>query len=133
MDSKYADIINLPHHVSKNRPHLTMEQRAAQFAPFAALVGYKELTDEAARYVDARPVLSDDAKDELDYKISLLIQNIAHHPKIKLKYFEDDLVKDGGTIKEEEIEVRFIDTSFKYIEDSKGTRYSFEDILSIEE
>lgn len=133
MDSKYADIINLPHHVSKNRPHLSMEQRAAQFMPFAALRGYEELTDEAARYVDARPVLMEDAKEELDYKLSMLMQRAVHHPEIKLKYFEDDLVKDGGTIKEEVIEVRFVDTSFKYIEDSKGNRYSFEDILSIEE
>ena len=39
---KYDDIINLPHHVSKNHPQMSLENRAAQFAPFAALVGYAE-------------------------------------------------------------------------------------------
>ena len=37
---KYDDIINMPHHVSKKHPRLSMKQRAAQFAPFAALTGY---------------------------------------------------------------------------------------------
>ena len=38
----YDDIINLPHHVSKKYPRLSMKKRAAQFAPFAALTGYDE-------------------------------------------------------------------------------------------
>ncbi len=48
---KYEDIINLPHHESQNHPHMSMMQRAAQFAPFAALVGYKETIQDVA---DAR-------------------------------------------------------------------------------
>lgn len=42
MNEKYKDIINLPHHVSPNRPRLTTEQRAAQFAAFQALTGYED-------------------------------------------------------------------------------------------
>ena len=38
----YEDIINLPHHISKTHPRLSIEQRAAQFAPFAALTGYED-------------------------------------------------------------------------------------------
>ncbi|MBD5369795.1 MAG: hypothetical protein HDR80_01435 [Bacteroides sp.] len=45
MNKDYSDIIDLPHYVSGNRPHLTMEQRAAQFAPFAALSGFEEAID----------------------------------------------------------------------------------------
>ena len=46
---KYDDIINLPHHVSKRHPQMSMWNRAAQFAPFAALTGYEEAILESAR------------------------------------------------------------------------------------
>ena len=52
-DWPYADIVNLPHHVSKTHPQMEMPKRAAQFAPFAALTGYHEGVDEAARLTDA--------------------------------------------------------------------------------
>ena len=45
----YEDIINLPHHVSSKHPQLSMEQRAAQFAPFAALSGYEDAINETVR------------------------------------------------------------------------------------
>lgn len=48
----YDDIINHPHHVSTRRPRMSMEQRAAQFAPFAALTGHKEAIEEAAELVN---------------------------------------------------------------------------------
>ena len=38
----YEDTINLPHHIAKTHPRLSIEQRAAQFAPFAALTGYED-------------------------------------------------------------------------------------------
>ena len=48
----YDDIINLPHHISKKHPRLSMEQRAAQFAPFAALTGYGEQVKEVSRKIN---------------------------------------------------------------------------------
>lgn len=45
----YKDIINLPHHVSRRHQQMPVADRAAQFAPFAALTGYNEALDEAAR------------------------------------------------------------------------------------
>ncbi len=47
--NKYDDIINLQHHVSEKHPKLSMEQRAAQFAPFAALTGYGDAIKETTR------------------------------------------------------------------------------------
>lgn len=47
--NKYNDIINLPHHVSTKHPRMTLEERSAQFAPFAALVGYDEVIKETER------------------------------------------------------------------------------------
>ena len=49
-EERYGDIINLPHHVSAKHPPLSREQRAAQFAPFAALTGYEKVVE---RSVDA--------------------------------------------------------------------------------
>lgn len=48
----YQDIIHLPHHVSDNRPHMSMHDRAAQFSPFAALTGYDDAVKEAARITE---------------------------------------------------------------------------------
>ena len=49
MQDNYDDIISLPHHVSPTRPKMAMIDRAAQFAPFAALTGYDKAIDETAR------------------------------------------------------------------------------------
>ena len=55
--SRYDDIINLPHHVSTNHPRMSMYDRAAQFAPFAALVGYDDAVAKTARLTESRPEL----------------------------------------------------------------------------
>ncbi len=49
MNDNYDDIIDLPHHVSKHHPPMSMENRAAQFAPFSALPGYEDAIEEATR------------------------------------------------------------------------------------
>ena len=56
--NKYNDIINLPHHVSKKHPQMSMYARAAQFAPFAALTGYEGLIEEAAKEVNEENISS---------------------------------------------------------------------------
>ena len=57
-EDKYADIINLPHHVSRKHPQMSMADRAAQFSPFAALTGHDAAIAEAARLTDERPILA---------------------------------------------------------------------------
>lgn len=54
MRGKYDDIIDLPHHVSKNRKQMTLEERAGQFAPFAALSGYQDEINERAKMPERR-------------------------------------------------------------------------------
>lgn len=51
---KYDDIINLPHHVSKKHPQMSLHDRAAQFAPFAALTGYDEEVREVCNGLTRR-------------------------------------------------------------------------------
>ena len=63
MSEKYADIINLPHPASKRHPRMSMLDRAAQFAPFAALTGYGDVIDATARRVNADPVPPEEEMD----------------------------------------------------------------------
>ena len=59
MTSSYDDIINLPHRVSPTRERMSMHDRAAQFAPFAALIGYDDAVAETARLTESRPELDE--------------------------------------------------------------------------
>ena len=53
-DHKYDDIINLPHHVSKRHPRMSLEERSAQFAPFSALTGYAEAIKETEKEMESK-------------------------------------------------------------------------------
>ncbi len=92
----YEDIINLPHHVSKTRPQMSLIERAAQFSPFSALDGYDDAVDETARLTDRQAALSDDARTELDRKMQFLKDMISLHPEVTAVYFLPDLKKEGG-------------------------------------
>lgn len=99
MTRKYDDMIDLPHHVSQKYPQMPISKRAAQFAAFEALNGYKEEIEELVRYVDPKQVLSEDQRDELDEKLRKIILEEEKHPRIKITYFEEDEKKDGGKVK----------------------------------
>ena len=95
---RYSDIIDLPHHQSMYRPHMTVYNRAAQFAPFAALVGYNEMVQDTADILllDKRVILSEDAKCLLDAKIQGIKEIINQKPEIKIVYFDEKANKLGG-------------------------------------
>ncbi len=63
--SEYEDIINLPHHVSANHPRMSMEGRAAQFAPFAALTGLGAAIRRAAEHPDEQVYFDDEMMQSL--------------------------------------------------------------------
>ena len=67
--SDYDDIINLPHHVSKTHPHMTITGRAAQFSPFAALTGHGDAIRETARLTEDQILLDEDMLVRLDEKL----------------------------------------------------------------
>ena len=98
--SRYDDIINLPHHVSTNRPRMSMHDRAAQFAPFAALVGYDDAVAESARLTESRPELDEQEQRELNARLCELADHIQEHPKVRIRYFVPDERKSGGAIVE---------------------------------
>ena len=97
MSNKYNDIINLPHHVSKKYPQMSLESRSAQFAPFAALVGYEDAKKETGRLTFERKEFDEEYQSILDRKLQIVKENIILKPKLKITYFENDTKKDGGS------------------------------------
>lgn len=95
---RYSDIINLPHHQSVRRPHMSVYNRAAQFAPFAALVGYDQMVQNAADtlLLDRRVILSEDQKGILDEKLKILQEYLTEAPEIHIIYFDENLNQLGG-------------------------------------
>ena len=93
---QYEDIIGLPHPVSRRHPPMARQERAAQFAPFAALAGHGAILREAARQTDNQPVLSEDAQTALDARLRLLAGRLEEHPTVTATYFLPDEKKAGG-------------------------------------
>ena len=96
MNSPYADIIHLPHHVSQNHPQMPMLDRAAQFAPFAALTGYEAAVGETARLTSERRELDPQEAEELNRRLTELAARLPDHPEVTVEYFVPDERKSGG-------------------------------------
>ena len=137
----YADIIDLPHHQSPTRPHMSLYDRAAQFAPFAALTGYDDMVTEEARIVDNKIELSETEIDRLNQKLSLIADVIekGEKPKVTVTYFVPDQLKAGGRYETLTDRVRKVDALFGklILEQKEGTAGSHKeiriaDILEIE-
>ena len=94
--SKYNGIIYLPHHVSKTRPQMPMSDRAAQFAPFAALTGYDSAIKETGRQTDEKIELDEEALTALDIRYQLLMDAFDDAPEVTITYFQPDERKAGG-------------------------------------
>ena len=94
---KYDDIINLPHHVSKKHPQMSLHDRAAQFAPFAALTGYDEEVKEVSRITGQFHPLESKKKEEINQKLCILQEIQYEHPLISICYFVPDKRKAGGS------------------------------------
>ena len=93
---KYDDIINLPHHVSKKHPQMSLHDRAAQFSPFAALTGHKAAINETARLTDEKQILSEDVIAKLNEQLNLIKENIGTNQAVTITYFVPDDKKSGG-------------------------------------
>ena len=105
----YSKIINLHHHQSANRKRMSNYDRAAQFAPFAALTGHDEAIKETARLTDDYMEMGEDRLGELSAKIQLLIDKLSEQPEITVVYFIPDVRKSGGSYAEKTGIVRIID------------------------
>ena len=131
MTEQYNDIINMPHHVSRNRPQMPRRHRAAQFAAFAALAGYEDALDESSRRTDSKAELCDDDAAELNEKIRLIGARIASEPYCRVTYFVPDRHKSGGSYAEVSGNVRFIEEATRQLVFCGGLRIPIDDIVKI--
>lgn len=97
MNHAYDDIIRLPHPTSRKHPRMSMEERAAQFAPFAALTGFGDVIRETGRLTDKQVELGESDQVELERVLTFLDSQEEEHPMIKVTYFLPDTYKEGGT------------------------------------
>lgn len=127
----YDDIINLPHHVSKTHPHMSIHDRAAQFSPFAALTGYDDSVKETARLTDEKPILDDIEIERIDRILQYLYSIIDEKPRATIQYFIPDDYKAGGKIVEVKESIRKIDVNTSKLLLENGTEIPFKDIINI--
>lgn len=128
---RYDDIINMDRPVSRHHVPMPLENRAAQFAPFAALTGYDDAVDEAARLTDRRIELSEEMKAELDLKLAGIAAHIEEKPEITVTYFVQDTLKDGGSYKTYTGRVRRIDLTEREIVFEDRSVVALDDILDV--
>ena len=126
----YSDIINLSRPVSK-RPRMTLEQRSAQFAPFAALTGYEGQVKETARLTNKKIEINEELKEILDLKIQLIQEKIKEQPDVTITYFIPDDKKQGGKYKTVTNSVKKIDTYKNEIILIDGTTIAIDEIIDI--
>jgi len=127
----YDDIINLPHHTSDHHPRMAMIDRAAQFAPFAAVVGYDDAIAETGRYTDSRPVAGDDELAALDRQMAVIVNNIDSQPEVTITYFVPDERKDGGSYQTLTAQVVKVDETERRLYLSEGTAIYIRDIIRL--
>lgn len=128
----YNDIIDLPHHVSDTRPQMSRLDRAAQFAPFAALTGYGAAIKEKARLTDERVELGEYELMELNAGIHMLMERIDEYPQVEITYFKPDEHKDGGAYLTVKSRAKRLNEYDRFILLEDGTEIPFDDIYKIE-
>lgn len=129
---EYDDILNLPHHVSSERPHMPMIDRAAQFSPFAALTGYDAAIIETARLTDAKRELSEEQKEVIGKQLLALQSRLKTDSHVSVTYFVPDSRKAGGAYKTITGAARKVDEALGVLEMRSGVTIPFDDIIGVE-
>ena len=107
----YGDIIDLPHWDSPVHPRMNPQDRAAQFAPYSAVVGYGDMVREEARETAAFSEPGEDEALELEQALLFLKEKTetGGHPVCTIAFFVPDERKSGGSIATVTEAVRRID------------------------
>lgn len=130
--NRYDDIINLPHHVSPMRPHMSLYDRAAQFAPFKALSGYEDDISEEARLTDDQIALDENRIAVLDARLQVLEEHLSDSPKVVIRYFHPDERKAGGAYLTFIGSVKRIDPISRTLILPDGSRIPMEHIVDLQ-
>ena len=128
----YEDIVNLPPHISKKHPQPSMMDRAARFAPFAAITGYEEMVLEEARVTEERVDLDEGALSLLNEKLNMIQEFLDEEPEVTITYFEPDKKKDGGAYISITGTVKRIDEYERIVLMSDDKKIKIDEIYAIE-
>lgn len=131
-DDNYNDIINLPHHVSKTHPRMSLHDRAAQFSPFAVLTGHEEEINESARLTEKKLELDEDEKIRINEKLQFIKNNIDKDITVTFTYFVPDVKKAGGEYRKITGKVKKINIYEHKIIMSEGMIINIEDIIDVD-
>ena len=134
MPEKYDDIINMQRPASKRHPPMPRSNRAAQFAPFAALTGYEAVIEEAARLTARQIELDEDAKAEINRQLLALAARTdppGEPVQVELTWFEPDGLKLGGAYRTETVLVRRVDQTYRLLELSDHRVIEIDRVLNI--
>lgn len=131
MSGKYDDIIGLPHHVSLRYKHMARANRAAQFAPFAALTGYEEAVEETARLTDAEAEVTESRREHINTCLNILQENLTARPAVRIVYFRPDDKKAGGAYVTAAGQVRHMDSGTREVIFADGRRLAVDSIYQI--
>ena len=132
IDRNYDDMINMPCPTSSRHPRMPREDRAAQFAPFAALTGYDAAIDETGRLTDQKIDISEDMREKLDLKQNFLADIIDEQPEISVTYFVPDKKKSGGAYVTVNGRLKQIDEYEQLIILTDGKKIPIQEVYSIE-
>lgn len=131
MSDNYDDILRLPHPTSKTHPRMSRQDRAAQFSPFAALVGYEDVITEAGRLTDRRIELDDGEIALLDERLRLVMAD-GTDPEVSVTWFQPDERKNGGSYVTTTGCIKKVDELRRSLVMKDGAEVPIEEIIDIQ-
>ena len=132
MPDNYDDIKHLTRPQYDDLHPMSMHDRAAQFSPFAALVGYDDAVAEIARLTDSKVELTEDETLELNANLNRLLDNVDEQPQISVTYFVPDEKKSGGKYVEKVGVVRIFDSYSQELVFTDGARIAVADMAKLD-
>ena len=132
MTDTYDDIKHLTRPQYDDLHPMSMHDRAAQFSPFAALVGYDDAVAETARLTDSRAVLTEDEMSELNANLNRLLDSLDEQPQISVTYFVPDEKKSGGKYVDKVGTVRIFDSYASELVFTDGVRIAVADMAKLD-
>ena len=131
MNERYERIIDIPRQKPKTKPPMTIYERAAQFAPYAALSGYEDSVKETARLTDRRIELDDYEIERLDARLREAGENLGKE-SYRVVYFVPDKKKSGGAYVTKIDRISEIDEYLLKVKFFDGESIAIDDIIEIE-
>ena len=125
------ELLEMERPVSARHAPMRRCDRAAQFAPFAALSGFDETVQEAGRLTQAQIELAENEREALNDALVRLAARLPEQPEVRLTYFQPDAKKSGGTYRTILTRVRRLDANVQVLVLTDGTRIPFDALLSI--